>query len=1639
MTNNTKTELVNMYSLSETRPKLQEYIISRDQYLDLFDSQFEEERVLCLTGVEGVGITSALALFARRHGENCASYFNNGWSRHLLSTRTIVNSLLKQLSFYTKVELNPGDEEVTLSNCIYRLSKQTKNNKNKYLYFVLDGFASIPPEYVDSIKVLLAPLFGLENGRFLFSGDRDAIKPLLPDGIPVKQTNEMLRFQKNDVEDYLRRVVPGLSNETIGTIYDLSGKGLARNLVILTEKLKKDGVDKILSYYRDDVEDFYEDDYNWIDNQKDEKLTMVMALLAYSELPQSRQSIMRTLDLTEAAIADLLGRGKEYIEEKDNLITLKSDDYRKYLRIRLSHMKTNIELLLIDMMEKWGKAEDQFLYLPALYKHVKDNKQLVAYLTSDNVQHYLENKMSQAALNEQCEYGFNACNDFDSQAAAYFRFAINRSVSREIEKNELSDSEIEALIAIGDEEQAFDLTQNVFLLEERLKCLLIIAQSGRHLSEAMSEEIDIQITTLADTIDFEHIPDKALELAKLMLPVKLEKALEIIDKVARVTKDRQQIDRLYTAISLSYNYEGRIDGANSTKADIVCTRISDEGLRKMATVMKSIMKDSTAKQVVAKMKELPTASSQLYFLSYWIPDHKEREDIGFAVEYAVKLTIDTSTNTMPKVSFLRQFCKPLADMIKEQVKTVVGLLDAVMANIKYPTVEYVKLQILVISALKKFDKSEAKNRLEDLYLEISELKDKALQAHCKALLLRDYELLGEKKDVEEWMMPAFKLQDDITDDITEILGSSAYHLKVVEGPIKALVCTAPSFIKDVIDNMNTDERRNRAFLLAATEYVKQADVKKFDWKYFIKLFRGITYDKTELYKPLIELVQKITEAEKDTTLYDAVKKNYDIFKEIEQADAQCYVFATLYVWICQNYEDEKFRQVVKEDLNTMWEKINIPWLKVNTGYEIAKVLSKISMKTEAREYVAKTTAIRTNQLLSSYSCIAAYTESMSLYVHSLGILIRSGLCTDEDLDQIKTLMAYDESDGECMILWARIALEYYGVNNIEMFNNILNRYVSKPIDQYSKYYQKRILYHISPALYLCSQALLYDRLKDYDSFFQNACLENIARYILTKYPYPEYTSSREIQAQISMEKKDYDLLLNLMAHTTDENFIFDYTDIIAKAIKRDSNRTLSREIQNVLWNNLNKVVLERLPMKGGIQHDGYRIACKAIIDGSRSGGITNSNGLKSEIESIPNVADQAFLYAHVAGYLKKVSERAEFIDLAVQKTEDICYTFDKFNRYGICLQEAFLAANSKTRGIAQKVMGSLKSDGNGSYGDYQRMIDLVRDHDAELAENMLEMVDDDPARLHYKKRLKDRMASNKKIEAARNDFGQVVRLTNDEQMRFFERQMECLIKRKNVVRDVNSTQSIMTKIYENSITEMQNAVLFFMENLFEKNLVSRKYRILLREVHCAIIYNLKLVLAIASGTKVKLERVNRIMNELSDNNESMIQVGEGNKGIKQLVDWYKEHSCDIVRIIDPYFHAEDLFIIKALMDINNDLKCSILTNNDRQDGLNEVFQNGWNAISAELTGRIEIKSCCYESDGKAPFHDRWWLLYDADKDRYFGKRLASVSTLGSRISEISDMDENAMESAMKVWERFFHNMVPKYEERKIKYEETKLR
>lgn len=350
-------------------------------------------------------------------------------------------------------------------------------------------------------------------------------------------------------------------------------------------------------------------------------------------------------------------------------------------------------------------------------------------------------------------------------------------------------------------------------------------------------------------------------------------------------------------------------------------------------------------------------------------------------------------------------------------------------------------------------------------------------------------------------------------------------------------------------------------------------------------------------------------------------------------------------------------------------------------------------------------------------------------------------------------------------------------------------------------------------------------------------------------------------------------------------------------------------------------------------------------------------------------------------------------------------------------------------------------DKNGNYQDAKKIIDLIQEYDEELAKDILEQTDKDPARIQYKykQKLKRHIDKKKKIGVAQKDIKQVASLTNVEQQMFFEEKMENLIRGKSITKDILSTFSIMQIIFDNSISDTKHAINYFMENLYEKNRLSNFHKDLIRDIHKAILYNLKVVLSLAAGTKERFELINRLIQDnCTDINATHIRVGEESKAFQYLKNWFTKYKYDSLRIIDPYFSPKDFNIIKTFFDINNDLRVSILTNKGSEIEI-EDYQKGWNKVSADLTGEISVVSFCYEDDkNSCPVHDRWWVLVDSETNEQTGLHLNSLSGLGKRECDLILLDTNGLKSANTIWTDYIVNRRPRIEGRKINYERYEI-
>lgn len=1597
--------IVDLCSLSDTMPDIPENAITRDNYMDFFEEQLKHNNVLFIDAEEGTGVTTTLAMFAQYHHYNCVSYFNNGLVKALLDPRIIEQSLVRQLIFFLdrNTILHDDDSEKIAVRGLYMKIARKLRQTGQPLYFVFDGLNNIPREATDNIMGLMADM-PWDKARFIFSGKYEELKDLMPKNIRYTADHQLQKFSRYEVQSYLLQHEPGLTDDECKGLYAIStGKGVV--LQAMTEEFEKKGSFlPLLEYDEEYSNNIYEYNFRSVEaSEYRENAFKLLALIAFSEIKLTRDAICKILGMDIDTLTNTLLVCKDYLIFKDNVVIYGNQSNHKFIRNKLQTLKHEMELLMVQAFQQEGLNIEAYSYMPVLLRSLDDKRGLVKYLNSDAVQKILEQKQSQAALNEQCEFGYTACDLNDiSQAADAFRFALNKSSSREIEKNQLWDYQIDAYIAVGDYERAYALAQSVFLKEERLKSLLIIARYKHNLPSGFMEAIDSDVDSLVAEIDFELIPRKSLELARLMFPYKFTTAVEIIDRVAKISKNRLLIDKIYTMLSLTTGDDTGCE--NQFNFDVVNAKIENEGLRRMTKAVRSLFNDTEINHVIRELDNLPSPQQRLHLLRFWIPEHKDAVAIGTIVKYAINTVISISNTDVPKASLVKDFCSALVNMSPIEIDQIAVMIDSVKDSFMAPSEDYVRLELLLIQALFKYDVHRACDRLQDLYLYVLSLANKSTEINCKAIILEMFDSLGNTKEIENNLMASFELQKEIEEDIRKLLSDTAYHIKVVESPIRSLVTHYPTSIENIIKGINTKERRSRAYFIAADEYIKNVSEKEIDWKYIRRLIDKVDYDENDRSSLVKDLVHFICNLDKvNDNVVNMVKENHSILISVDRSSDKCEILSRLFVWFLQKRPEDSYAGMLRDEMWHSWERINMPWMKVDVGYHLAKIVAKMSMD-DARELLRKSAKIQEQNFMASSSSVSAYLSSINLYTRSLGLLVRSGICETNHLDQFSDIIGKLNSDGEEMMQWSRVAQEYYLVGDMTKFKDICNKHVVKNVEGYSEFYRKAVLYNISPSLYLYGRRLFYDTIGKENELFFNACVDRTAKFIFCKHPYPGDDDGNNHIYELSYP--DCEFLIDLLSHCSDDAVIFNICDCMCQSL-RQNRKNISSDQKRYLVEELSRVISVILPTRNGIQHEGYKIACDISIwsVNARNQKPSEINDWENKIQLIDNKADKAFLYVHAAHYISKAEKRTEFIGKAADIASLIASTYDRTNRMDMCISECNDTTKGAAKEIIKRAFSGLITDSNGKVDDYKRLIDLVYQFDPRLADQLIDEVDRDPARMYYKQQLVEFLASNKKMDDANKHLPSIKKMTCNEQMHYFAKQIGLQINKKLTPRDVGDTMVVLSKIFDYPITQVKDAIVFFLENLFQKNQISHNQEGLLIKTHEAILFNLKIVLSLSSGTKEKLNRINFAISEkYQSHNSSFTPAGDFEKAIAFIKRWYKEHPYDNLMIMDAYFTPDQLFLIKELMNINTNLSVSIVTHRRNVSTLEE-YQDGWKRVSSDLTGSISIHTVCYEKDrSSGPLHARWWLCINNEEDVKVGIKLTSISGLGKKDEDIAEIE-----------------------------------
>lgn len=1628
--------LTDMTYFSGTFPGEVEHELWRDIHLSLCEDKLYENTVVCLTGEEGVGMTTFLSQFARKHHDHCVSYFYNGFDRIQLDSEVMEGDITRQLYWYANRCNCPY--EVKHVNDVYTgVLRQLRQSKGDVMYFVFDGFSDIPSEYKENICKLIEKL-QWEKAHFLLSGKKEEICDLF------KQTRKwsisevtLLRFSEADTYDYFSRSNPELSKEQLYQLYKISRGNARRMNDLRTKYLCNDRMEELMKADIDANSDLNQEDFDRICRDSDPSVIPLFALLAYAEFEFDAGFAAKVLEISPDNVKALAEHYSDYIHVKDNgIVCLRSVGFRKYLCERLQQHKRDVELRQIRVLEGMKVGEGYAMALPSLYKSAGLNDSLIKYLNADNVQTILAEGHSQAVLNVQCRFGYEACATFPTKhLTSWFRYSLNKSASREIERNELWDHEISALMAIGQYAKALALAHSVYLSEERLKCYLIIARKPNRLSFDDQAVLKDNIRQLVEEIRFEDIPEKSMELAKLLLPIDYKAAIGIVDRINKAHQEDINTDKVFSQFSLFEPIDPEEDEA---RRDLARSHIQDTGLREFIDATENLFKKDDVDTFLDELKRLPNYAQQLCLLRYWLPAHKDKDDIGKAVLEALRLIVADSDTEMPKARELNDVVGLMSTMTKQQMEAGLRYINSLGDTIMRPTPDYVDAMLTVIEGCRSVLPERSQTLLEALYVFVDDMKDDGMWLTCTAKLLGHFDRLGDAAMVGKTIGTKDQLRNELKEKACQLFLATAYHMKIVEGPIAALVCTEPDLIETLITQMNTAERRSRAYSYAAEQYLVHVEPDKLDLNYFFHLLTKAEIKRDDCDKPLNLLTNKLLTSEKykHEALLPFVKTHIRFIDRLEDIWLQCTICMRLYRWADRHFPDDPFVDDLKGRMLSWWEAINQRQDKIEIGFHIAKILAKRS-KDEAERMIARCSELRHQGLLTSSSCVNAFYNCHSLYVHSLITLISRGLCDDHTLQAFKDDEDNLVSESERACMWGKIALAYHLAGNEDMFKSVGDQFLPTDYRRFAPDEQKWLIYHISPTLYLRGQLKFFTLLDGYDDVFRNACLKRVCVFVITK---KLDVMELDIRNIYELTYSDFIDLNTLMEHMTDDNELLQIVEVMARSLKTTNRKQepLSTQQKKSVIDTTKAIVDKKLPAPGGISHDGYKIACQAILEYALNSFPSSQKTVWNErLETVGNKADRAFLYFFIAPFFNKHADKEEFLRRGIEVIRDVHFAFDRLCRFDMAFTEcAINNLGVLMPGVAEEAFLCLKTDGTEE--QYEGLLDTIHQYKPELAESIMVKLDQDPARVYNKRKLLNHLESVKRLEKARKDITAMSGLDLDEQRRFFEERLKNLRNGKGQVLSVEEVYALtIGHLYSNTLTDAMPAVQYLLETVSLRQKMNKNCKDLLLSMHQAIRYNLRMVLSLATDTKDRMEQVNTMFGSNPAAPDGFIGLGEYQKALDYLLRWYQECGYGELTVIDPHFKPSDLPVIKQLTDENNDLIIRVLAHKGKYNV--EDYTTEWRKVSAGVKTPIHVMLVSYvgkSDDG--PLHDRYWICVDDENDKRLGISLNSLSGLGQKESCILAIDDTTALYALHTYSRYAIRKIKRVEEMELEYEDFTL-
>lgn len=1598
----TVTEIAENWNFAADFPELPTNLIERPHLLrTMVEALSSEAPILFLEGDEGDGATTTLAQFCRAYPDQTFSLFIKPASSLTYGLEYLRVALAEQFHWYVYGEALRKDLLSVSEYEDVRL-KVLRRDRTSVLYFIIDGLHQIPVEDRAVISQVFKDLLptGAAKCRFIVTGLQSEFASHIHNSAKSKHYR-LLKLSFDECRQFLKDTE--IDEGDCEKVYELC-KGGSPGRIAVVRRLLLGGTSLSAILETDPAKylEFVKLEFEVLRSLGDNEL-LVIAGLAYSKIAQTVKDLCATSGAQTGEIEALVTKC-QFLKTLPTLhVEFISETHRKYGAKQLERFERPALEAQLSHLQKNPRSETSLRFLPAYLETLNRQEAILQLLSKDYYGDLLQMTQSFSALKAQAEMGARSAQTLQ-RAHEVFKFSLQRTIFASASSADGSSDRVKALVALGKSNAAMALANSEATKENRLALLSAFARRLTERNGKLDPEVLEYIKRLIAEVDFSSMGDQAMKIAADVLMFDPDAAIGIIESAVKgateAIKDAAYAELSFSASLAKLKHNAKVE-------DKARARISDQALQQIAYSFELMAEKLDSSELISLVSKMP-AAHQVHFLRSFANIKRKDPRILDLVELGLDIII-RETEYTPRAKDLAELCAPFLAPIQDQprLKKLVMRFDSQLGLVgkAAQSRDLTVLQMRLAAAEYQYDKELARHRLNQTYYEVSDIKTPEVQMECLAIMLGVLPKLDKDGTLESKDGFRAVIKADLDKLLALVLQNTADHLSTVMPVLKALAADDCEAALVLAGRLNVLARRDVAYQTVAGVLVAQPYTER-RLTSVTKALSWISSDdmRSRATEELLGYLDANPSKLQWVPHLEGLREH--LLRAYALSHWDCWMFKAASAAGC-DYDVDLLRDRVKEAIT----RVGSPLEEAKVNFRAAEALAEADTGLAQHYYDEGLRVTRTTPFGSRVTA-RLYELCLSLVGRSIAPLARANMLDDDKLSRHAALVDHLPGILSRVRVLNEFAERLWCAKREDLANRVVNEQIRPLLEQARNAHPAigRAAIRISfPSLCASHLRLAVPQLQELPDAQADSALYDAAMMKLRHLSSHEPDGNGKFDYG-KLEAANVSDVIELIEHARQDSAIFGLMKALVEAINDRNNKTRFTATQKADWSaRLRPIVEEKLPDRKNIQHLGYKTVCLAQVYALVDVNWSDWEALENQTQGIENCADRGYIYIELAAALPSkyaASHRKRLLDKAVEEINKIPSPIDRLSHLQGYAQDAHAndAATSARECLKAAMRLSIEIEDHSRVAQHRReLIDIADQIDPGLADELVELVDDDPARAQLKSEAKhaSALAKAKREMANAKRLKDATRCEMDLLPMAAWRNLAALEAGRLEIKPPEVMTQYVTMAAEGTLPQAYPMLSWHLANMERKYLQPNDVKAHLVPICEAMLLSTELTHAILRKVCGKGADVR----EESFEEGLLVRRRSRADAVAFIEQWLQQNAREQVIYCDAYFSTKDIQLLRLCLAHAPQCRVTVIASKPHLVKERELgegpFQRAWHEQSDQDPPETEVVAPAFvDAPDKHVLHDRWLLTAGS------GLRLGtSFNSLGmERLSEVSEME-----------------------------------